>query len=111
PLPTGAIASSSSKTPVVSSQEVASQDLEKIAAENAELLTKSYETTSVQYALIDNGKLTLSGQAGKNDMEGEQPLTKDTLYGIGSVRKTYATAAVMKLGDEGKGDLDAPVVN
>ncbi len=33
-LPTGAIASSSSKTSVVSSQEVASKDLEKIAAEN-----------------------------------------------------------------------------
>ncbi|UOB82077.1 hypothetical protein MQW34_29130 (plasmid) [Bacillus sp. ZJS3] len=33
-LPTGALASSSSKNPVVSSQEVASKDLEKIAAEN-----------------------------------------------------------------------------
>ena len=70
-LPTGAIASSSSKTPVVSNQEVASKDLEKIAAENAALLTKSYETTSVQYALIDNGKLILSGQTGKNDIEGK----------------------------------------
>ncbi|GLV65981.1 penicillin-binding protein [Bacillus mycoides] len=110
-LPTGAKAFSDSKTTVVSNEEVASQELKKIAAEKAELLTKSHGTTSVQYALIDNGKLTLSGQAGKNDMEGEQPLTKDTLYGIGSVSKMYATAAVMKLVDEGKVDLDAPVVN
>ncbi|MBZ4223145.1 beta-lactamase family protein [Bacillus wiedmannii] len=110
-LPTGAKAFSDGKTTVVSNAEVASQELKKIAAEKATLLTKSYGTTSVQYALIDNGKLTLSGQAGKNDMEGEQPLTKDTLYGIGSVSKMYATAAVMKLVDEGKVDLDAPVVN
>ncbi|PEI80321.1 serine hydrolase domain-containing protein [Bacillus toyonensis] len=110
-LPTGAKAFSDSKTTVVSNAEVASKELKKIAAEKAALLTKSHGTTSVQYALIDNGKLTLSGQAGKNDMEGEQPLTKDTLYGIGSVSKMYATAAVMKLVDEGKVDLDAPVVN
>ncbi|PGE11580.1 serine hydrolase [Bacillus toyonensis] len=110
-LPTGAKAFSDSKTTVVSNAEVASQELKKIAAEKAALLTKSHGTTSVQYALIDNGKLTLSGQAGKNDMEGEQPLTKDTLYGIGSVSKMYATVAVMKLVDEGKVDLDAPVVN
>ncbi|MBD8074715.1 serine hydrolase domain-containing protein [Bacillus thuringiensis] len=108
-LPTGAIAFSSSKDPIVASQEVASKELEKIAAENAALLTKSYETTSVQYAVIDNGKLILSGQTGKNDIEGKQPLTKDTLYGIGSTSKVYTAAAVMKLVDEGKVDLDAPV--
>ncbi|MFI8710296.1 serine hydrolase domain-containing protein [Bacillus sp. NPDC077411] len=105
-LPTGAIASSSNKTPVVTSTE-----LEKIAAEKATLLTKSYETTSVQYALIDNGKIILSGQTGKNDMEGKQPLTKDTLYGIGSTSKVYTAAAIMKLVDEGKVDLDVPVVH
>lgn len=109
-LPKGAIASSSSKALIVASQEVASKELEKIAVENAALLTKSYETTSVQYALIDNGKLILSGQTGKNDIEGKQPLTKDTLYGIGSTSKVYTAAAVMKLVDEGKVDLDAPVV-
>ncbi|PFN81766.1 serine hydrolase, partial [Bacillus thuringiensis] len=109
-LPTGVKAFSESETTVVTGEEVASQELKKIAAEKAELLTKSYEANSVQYALIDNGKLILSGQAGKNDLEGEKPLTKDTQYGIGSVSKMYATAAVMKLVDEGKVDLDAPVV-
>ncbi|WPA86245.1 serine hydrolase domain-containing protein [Bacillus cereus] len=108
-LPTGAKVFSESKTTVVAGEELASQELKKIAAEKAELLTKSHGANSVQYALIDNGKLILSGQTGKNDMEGRQQLTKDTLYGIGSVSKMYATAAVMKLVDEGKVDLDAPV--
>lgn len=110
-LPTGAMAFSSSQTTVIASQEVASQELKKIASEKAALLTESYGTTSVQYALIDNGKIILSGQTGKNDMKGKQPLTKDTLYGIGSVSKMYTAAAVMKLVDEGKVDLDTPVVN
>ncbi|WP_427110337.1 serine hydrolase domain-containing protein [Lysinibacillus xylanilyticus] len=110
-LPTGAMAFSNSQTTVVASQEAASQELKKIAAEKAALLTKSYETTSVQYALIDNGKLILSGQTGKNDLKGKQPLTKDTLYGIGSISKMYTAAAVMKLVDEGKVDLDAPAVH
>ena len=110
-LPTGAMAFSSSQTTVVASQELASQELKKIAAEKAALLTESYGTTSVQYALIDNGQLILSGHTGKNDMKGKQPLTKDTLYGIGSVSKMYAAAAVMKLVDEGKVDLDAPFVD
>ncbi|SDG16679.1 CubicO group peptidase, beta-lactamase class C family [Paenibacillus sp. cl6col] len=109
-LPTMAIASSRSNIAVVASQGVASQELEKIAAEKAALLMKSYETNSVQYALIDNGKIILSGQTGKNDMEGKLPLTKDTLYGIGSTSKVYTAAAVMKLVDEGKVDLDTPVV-
>ncbi|KPN95186.1 serine hydrolase [Lysinibacillus sp. ZYM-1] len=108
-LPTGAMAFSNSKTTVVANQEVANQKLEKIGAEKAELLTESYETASVQYALIDNGKVILSGQTGKHDLKGEQSLTKDTLYGIGSVSKMYTAAAVMKLVDEGKVDLDAPL--
>lgn len=65
----------------------------------------------MQYALIDNGKLILSGQKGKDNLKGEQSLTKDTQYGIGSVSKVYTAAAMMKLVDEGKVDLDTPVVN
>ncbi len=61
-LQTGAIASSSSKTPVVSSQEVANKELDKIAAGNAAVLTKSLETTIVKDAVMDNCKLIYSDQ-------------------------------------------------
>ncbi|KKO55438.1 serine hydrolase domain-containing protein [Paenibacillus sp. DMB20] len=97
---TGAMASS--VAPVVAD----SHRLGKTAAEKAALLIESTNTISVQYALIDDGKITVSGQTGKND----KPLTKDTLYGIGSVSKVFGAAAVMKLADEGKIDLDTPVV-
>ncbi|WP_312113012.1 serine hydrolase domain-containing protein [Brevibacillus reuszeri] len=98
--PTGSMASNVAPT------VVSSQGLGRTAAEKAELLLESTETFSVQYALIDNGKIMISGQTGKND----KPLTKDTIYGIGSVSKVFGAAAVMKLVDEGKIDLDTPLV-
>ncbi|MBD3921987.1 beta-lactamase family protein [Paenibacillus sp. PR3] len=82
----------------------------KAAAEKASLLTKQYGTTSVQYALIDQGKIVVSGQSGKNDVAGKIPLTANTMYGIGSTSKVFTAAAVMQLVDAGKVDLDKPVV-
>ncbi|KQO18622.1 serine hydrolase domain-containing protein [Paenibacillus sp. Leaf72] len=83
----------------------------KIAAEKTKLLTETYGITSVQYALIDDGEITISGHAGKNDLTDSIPLSSKTIYGIGSTSKMFLTAAVMKLVDEGKVDLDSPVVN
>ncbi|PWW05092.1 CubicO group peptidase (beta-lactamase class C family) [Paenibacillus cellulosilyticus] len=91
-------------------EPLAYTDTVKTAAEKATLLTKQYGTTSVQYALIDQGKIVVSGQAGKNDAAGKKPLTADTMYGIGSTSKMFTTAAVMQLVDAGRIDLDQPVV-
>jgi CubicO group peptidase (beta-lactamase class C family) len=81
------------------------------AAEKAALLTEDYGVASVQYALFDNGRIAVSGQAGINDEQGLIPLNNDTVYGVGSVAKVYAAAAVMRLVDEGKLKLDEPVVS
>lgn len=98
--------------PAAGSGSTFTYDATKIAViEKAELLTGTYGTTSVQYALMDGGEIVISGQAGKNDQEAEVPLTANTIYGIGSTSKMVVTTAVMKLVDEGKIDLDAPVVN
>jgi len=83
----------------------------KAVIEKAKLLTETYGTTSLQYALIDGGEIVVSGHTGKNDINDKVPLTSNTIYGIGSTSKMMLTAAVMKLVDEGKIDLDAPVVN
>ncbi|NEU59322.1 serine hydrolase domain-containing protein [Paenibacillus sp. ALJ109b] len=83
----------------------------KIVAEKAKILTETYGTTSVQYALIDGGEIVVSGQTGKNDLKDKVPLSSNTIYGIGSTSKMVLTTAVMKLVDEGKIDLDLPVVN
>ncbi|SDK13927.1 CubicO group peptidase, beta-lactamase class C family [Paenibacillus sp. OK060] len=83
----------------------------KTVAEKAKILTETYGTTSVQYALIDGGEIVVSGQTGKNDINNKVPLTSNTIYGIGSTSKMVLTTAVMKLVDDGKMDLDVPVVN
>lgn len=103
-LPAGVMAADNSQV------TAAVQGLEKTAAEKAKLLTETYGTTSVQYALIDNGNITVSGQAGVNDIEGKIPLTQDTMYGIGSTSKMFTAASVIKLVDDGKINLDTPLV-
>lgn len=102
-VPTAALASNENVATSIQTQTT-------IASEKAALLTEQYGTTSVQYALIDNGKITVTGQSGLNDVEGKIPLTNETMYGIGSTSKMFTTVAVMKLVDEGKINLDTPLV-
>ncbi|WP_127531829.1 serine hydrolase domain-containing protein [Paenibacillus kobensis] len=104
-MPAGIMAAASSKEPL-DYKETA-----KAASEKAALLTGQYGTTSVQYALIDQGTIVVSGQSGLNDKAGKLPLTANTMYGIGSTSKMFTTAAIMRLVDAGKIDLDRPVVD
>ncbi|HWT75374.1 MAG TPA: serine hydrolase domain-containing protein [Mobilitalea sp.] len=75
------------------------------------LINSVYNEVSVQYALIDDGKIVLSGQSGVYSKDGTTPLTNNSMYGIGSVSKMFTTVAVMQLVDQGKVKLDKPVVN
>ena len=64
---------------------------------------------SVQYALWEDGEITLSGTAGVYSKSENRLLTAENLYGVGSVSKTYTAALMMKLVEAGKVDLDQPV--
>ncbi|OPJ62244.1 serine hydrolase domain-containing protein [Clostridium oryzae] len=86
-------------------------DTKKVADEKASALVSAYGCTSVQYALIDNGKMVLSGNAGTYEKGSNTSLTADNMYGIGSISKVFVTTAVMKLADEGKVNLDTPVTH
>jgi CubicO group peptidase (beta-lactamase class C family) len=97
--------------PATSSSNFTYEPTKKTVMEKAKLLTEKHGITSLQYALIDGGEIVVSGQTGKNDKNNKVPLTQDTIYGIGSTSKMFLTASVMKLVDEGKVDLDLPVVN
>ncbi|MEG0579849.1 MAG: serine hydrolase domain-containing protein, partial [Niameybacter sp.] len=65
--------------------------------------------TSLQYALIDNGEIVFSGTEGVYSKTENGSLDAQTMYGIGSTSKMFTTAAIMKLVEEGKVDLDQPV--
>ena len=85
-------------------------DAESKASFIADALVTHFGVISIQYALIDNGEITISGVAVSPNIPGLE-VTAETMYGIGSLSKTYTAAAVMLLVDEGKIGLDVPVVN
>jgi hypothetical protein len=63
----------------------------------------------VLYALLVpvKGKATLLLKAyGKSDVEGDVPMTVDTIIAIGSDTKQFTAAAILKLRDQGKLSLD-----
>lgn len=79
-------------------------------AERAQiLLDPSTGVTSVQYAMMDGGKIVESDVAGVYSKNQNRALTTENLYCIGSTSKMFTTAAVMRLVDQGKIQLDAPV--
>ncbi len=85
------------------------QSLSALGDETAKLLTEQYNVDSVQYALIKDGQIILSGGAGWQDKEKQTPVATNTLYGIGSISKIFTTVAVMQLVDAGLVQLDKPV--
>ncbi|HEX3078637.1 MAG TPA: serine hydrolase domain-containing protein [Lachnospiraceae bacterium] len=80
-----------------------------VAQSKADYLTKYYGLTSVQYALVYDGKIVLSDQAGYGNVATKKKPSKDSIYGIGSISKVFTSVAIMQLVDEGKINLDAPV--
>lgn len=64
---------------------------------------------SLSVALVDGEKVVWSEGFGYADMATSAKPEATTMYGIGSVSKMLATVAVMKLVDQGKLNLDAPV--
>ncbi|GCF93793.1 penicillin-binding protein [Enterococcus florum] len=64
---------------------------------------------SASMAVRGNGKTIRTKTFGKSNTEKDLPMTKKTMFSTGSVSKVYAAAAALKLADDGKLDLDAPV--
>lgn len=73
--------------------------------------TENVGIHGMQVAIMDHDKITFSNTYGFNSKKANTKPTKDTMYGVGSVSKIYTTAAVMHLVEQGKVDLDKPVVD
>jgi CubicO group peptidase (beta-lactamase class C family) len=58
-------------------------------------------------AVIHGADTLLMKSYGKADLEWNVPMTEDAVFEIGSVTKQFTAAAILKLRDEGKIDLDA----
>ncbi|MVO98275.1 serine hydrolase domain-containing protein [Paenibacillus lutrae] len=75
----------------------------------ASKIVSDYGASGIQYAIRDQGSVVLSDSAGVYDHAAKQPVTKDTMFGIGSVSKMYVSAATMRLADSNQIDIDKPL--
>jgi CubicO group peptidase (beta-lactamase class C family) len=72
-------------------------------------LRKRYGIPGISAAvLLPDGSLW-SGVSGLADVAAERPVTRSTTFAIASVSKTFTSALVLALAEDGRIDLDAPV--
>jgi CubicO group peptidase (beta-lactamase class C family) len=79
--------------------------------ELATLVTRKmaeYHVPGVAFGIVKNGHFTMRG-FGVTNVEYPQPIGPDTVFPIASISKTFATTAIMRLVEQGKVDLNAPV--
>ena len=67
-----------------------------------------YGVPGVGFAVLKNGQLTARG-FGVTNVDNPQPITPDTVFALASISKTVTTTAMMRLVEQGKVDLNAPV--
>jgi len=93
----------SSKTNSKGAQSV--NNLEKLVPQ----LMKDGEVTGLSVALIRNGKVFWHRGFGVKNAETKEPVDDSTVFEAASLSKPVFAYAVLKLAEEGKLDLDAPL--
>ena len=66
--------------------------------------------TGMSIALVDNQKVIWQKGFGYADLENEILATPETIYRAGSIAKVFTAAAAMQLAEQGKIDIDQPLV-
>jgi CubicO group peptidase (beta-lactamase class C family) len=74
----------------------------------AEKRMREHKIPGVAIGIVDNGVITTRG-LGITNVEEPLPVTAHTVFPIASISKTFAATAMMRLVEEGKVDLAAPV--
>jgi CubicO group peptidase (beta-lactamase class C family) len=67
-----------------------------------------YGVPGVAFGIVRNGQVTARG-FGVTNVDDPQPITADTVFPIASISKTVTATAIMRLVEQGKIDLSAPV--
>ena len=69
---------------------------------------REYGIPGVALGIFESGRVTLRG-FGVTSVEDPLPITEHTVFPIASISKTFAATAMMRLVEQGKVDLRAPV--
>lgn len=70
---------------------------------------KRWNVPGLALAVVDDGRLVLARGYGHADPESGEPVRPDSLFRVASASKPVTAAAVMKLVESGRLDLDEPV--
>jgi CubicO group peptidase (beta-lactamase class C family) len=62
-------------------------------------------------AVAKHGRVLYSNGFGVADLETKAPVTPETIFGVASVTKSFTALAVMRLVEQGRLSLDAPLVD
>lgn len=68
------------------------------------------EITGISIALIDDQKVIWQKGFGYADLENKIPAAPETIYRAGSIAKLFTAAAAMQLAEQGKLNIDQPLV-
>src|SRR6266545_3484085 len=74
----------------------------------ADAKMREYGVPGVALGIVENGSVTIRG-LGVTSVEDPLPITAHTVFPIASISKTFAATAMMRLVEQGKVDLRAPV--
>src|SRR6187200_2922300 len=69
---------------------------------------REFNVPGVAIGIFDNGVITTRG-LGVTNIEERLPVTDHTVFPIASISKTFAATMMMRLAEQGKIDLKAPV--
>jgi len=72
-------------------------------------LMQQMKIPGLSLCVVKEGKEIYSKAFGARSLKDNQPVTRDTLFGIGSVTKSFTTLAIMQLAEQGKLDINDPI--
>ena len=101
----------SALVPAMSAQQAAHHENRFDAiVELTQAKMKEFNVPGVAIGILDNGVMTTRG-LGVTNVNEPLPVTPETVFPIASISKTFAATMMMRLVEQGKVDLRAPVRN
>jgi CubicO group peptidase (beta-lactamase class C family) len=80
-----------------------------LAQHRVERAMKQYHIPGVAIALIDDQEIVWQANFGLANVEEEIPVSEDTVFKLWSLSKAFTAVELMRLVEEGRVDLDAPI--
>ena len=89
--------------------ERAADDLTRQLEQDVPGLLRSYDVPGTALALVEDGEVAWNEGYGMADVAAGEPVRSDTVFQAASISKAVSAWGVMRLVEQGRLDLDAPV--